>query len=162
VEFLCEWNWERCDVKIDETESLHLPVPVLSQMNAVHTLSPCFTNIYSNIILPFTSGSFAWFLTLSSFQQKYYANFSFLMRAICPVQRIIPVVAADVWSVISFGLCVCCPTNGTCRRLPIRCRLCLFGFLANGLNDARIRETPGEEKWRFLIVGAPCVIWPIS
>jgi hypothetical protein len=35
-----------------------LPVPILSQMNPVHTLAPYFPKIHFNIIFPYTSGSF--------------------------------------------------------------------------------------------------------
>ena len=42
------------------------PVPVLSQIDPVHTHTPHFLKIHLNVILPFTPGSPKWFFPLGS------------------------------------------------------------------------------------------------
>ena len=50
------------------------PVPILSQLDSVHTPTPCFLKVLLNIITPSTPGSPKWSLSLRFLQNPVYAS----------------------------------------------------------------------------------------
>ena len=65
------------------------PVPILSQIDPVHALTPHFLKIRLNIIYPCTPVSFKWSLSLRSPHQTLYTPLLSPIRATCPTHLII-------------------------------------------------------------------------
>jgi hypothetical protein len=64
-------------------------VPILSQLDPVHTPTFHFLKIHLNIILPSTPGSSKWSLSLCFPNKTLYTPHLFPMRATCPAHLII-------------------------------------------------------------------------
>jgi hypothetical protein len=60
-------------------------VPILSQINPIHTILSYLSKIHFNIVHPLTSRSSQWSLT---YMHSYAFRFS-LIRATCPAHRIL-------------------------------------------------------------------------
>jgi hypothetical protein len=69
-----------------------LPVPVLSQMNPIHTLKPHLAKNNFNIILPSTSRSHEWSLPFR------LSNQNFLSISLLPYARAPPILCSLIWS----------------------------------------------------------------
>jgi hypothetical protein len=80
------WNPE---VRYRVNKSL-LTVPVMSQINPIHTFQPVFPETSLNNILPSTSMSSEWSLSFRLSCQIYVRISHIPMRAICPAHLMLP------------------------------------------------------------------------
>ena len=67
-----------------------LPVPILSQLDPVHTPTSYFLKIHPNIIHPFTSGFPKWFFPSGSPTKTLYTPLLSHICATCPAHLILP------------------------------------------------------------------------
>ena len=65
------------------------PVPILSEIDPVHSPTFQFMKVHINIILPFTPGSFKWSLSLSFPHQNSAYTSPLLVRATCSTHLIL-------------------------------------------------------------------------
>jgi hypothetical protein len=75
-----------CSRKVNKSPP---PVPILSQINPVHTTPSCFPKIHSNIILPPTSRSSEWSLSFWLYHQNPICTPLLPIRATCPAHLIL-------------------------------------------------------------------------
>ena len=68
------------------------PVPILSQLDPVHTSTSHFLKIHLNIILPFTPVSFKWSISLRfPYQNPVYSSPKYVLHAL-------PISFFSIWS----------------------------------------------------------------
>jgi hypothetical protein len=65
------------------------PVPILSQIKPIHTMSPYLSRIHFNIVHPPTSWSSQWSLSFWLSHQYHICNLLLPIRATCPADLIL-------------------------------------------------------------------------
>ena len=79
------WNW-KVHYRIHKSPP---PVPILSQIDPVHTTTPHFLKIHPNIILPSMPGSFKWSLSLRFPTKTLYMPLPSPIGATCQAHLIL-------------------------------------------------------------------------